>query len=62
MSEPKADYKQQLQTAGSKLAVVGFLASWCGHCKMIAPVIKQLSDELKNKVVFLEVDIDENAV
>lgn len=62
MSKSKADYEKQINKAGTKLSVIMFFASWCGRCKMIEPVIKQLADEMKSTVVFLEVDIDENAV
>jgi len=56
----KADFDNQLESAGSKLVVVDFFATWCGPCKMISPVLERLSDELKEQVVFLKVDVDEN--
>lgn len=43
----------------SELAVVDFSASWCGPCKMLAPVIEELSEEI-NGVDFFACDIDEN--
>jgi len=36
-----------------------FFYSWCGPCKAIAPLYKELSDEFDD-VVFLKVDVDEN--
>jgi len=53
-----ADFKAQLSAAGSKLVVVDFHATWCGPCKMIAPIIVEMAGKMDN-VVFLKVDVDE---
>ena len=49
----------QLESAGSKLVVIDFFATWCGPCKMIAPKIDVMASQLKDEVVFLKVDVDE---
>ncbi len=42
------------------LVVTDFWATWCGPCRMQAPVIEQLSEELAGKVTFTKLDVDEN--
>jgi len=40
--------------------LVDFWADWCGPCKMIAPALEEISEELAGKVVIAKVDIMEN--
>ncbi|MCQ4670267.1 thioredoxin [Lactonifactor longoviformis] len=43
-----------------KAALVDFYADWCGPCKMMAPIVEELSEEYKEKAVFGKVNVDEN--
>lgn len=43
------------------VAVVDFSATWCGPCKMLAPVLEQLSEEMAGKVNFYNVDVDDDS-
>ena len=45
---------------GEKPVVCDFFATWCGPCKLLAPVMEQVSDRFHDKAVFVKVDIDEN--
>jgi len=55
------DFKALISQAAAegKLLVVDFHAQWCGPCKMIAPKIVKMAEELKDSCLFAKVDVDE---
>ena len=42
------------------LAVVDFWATWCGPCRMVAPILDQLASEYDGKVKVTKLDVDTN--
>ena len=43
---------------GDKPAIIDFYASWCGPCKMLAPVLDELAKEYDGKIYIYKVDTE----
>ena len=54
-----ADFEQEVEKHDG-LAVVDFWAVWCGPCRMVAPLLEQLSVEYDGKVKVCKLDVDTN--
>ena len=61
MAKQIKDDEFESEVIKSKLPVlIDFWAEWCGPCRMLTPILEQLSDEMKDKVKIVKMNIDEN--
>jgi thioredoxin 1 len=44
----------------SRPVLVDFYADWCGPCKQMPPILKQVKEELREQVRIIKVDVDKN--
>lgn len=56
----KIEQNNMQEALKAKVAVVDFSATWCGPCKMLAPIMEELSEEMAGQVEFYNADTDEN--
>lgn len=53
----------EVVNGSEKPVLIDFYATWCGPCKMLSPIIEEISDEQADKLTVCSVDVDrENAL
>ena len=53
--------KEVLEASKIKPVLVDFYATWCGVCKMMAPIFEEVAKETGDKVIFAKANADETA-
>lgn len=58
-TELNANTFDEFIQSADKPVIIDFWAPWCGPCRMIAPLIDELSTEMAEEVIFAKMDIEE---
>jgi thioredoxin 1 len=54
----KGDFNKLIN--GDKPVLIDFYADWCGPCKALAPIIKEVAKEISDIVRVIKIDVDHN--
>jgi len=54
------DKFEEVVLNSEKPVIVDFWAEWCGPCRMVGPVVKELSEDYGDKIVVTKMDVDSN--
>ncbi len=60
MNEVTSEQWKQQVLNSDKPVFVDFWAEWCGPCRMVSPIVEELSKEYEGKVNFVKVNVDQN--
>jgi len=55
-----SNFEEVKNSAGEKPMIVDFWATWCGPCRMISPLVDEMSEKYADQVVVTKCNVDEN--
>ncbi|WP_293931141.1 thioredoxin [Sphingobacterium sp. UBA6645] len=53
-----ASFNELIQ--GNKVVLVDFSATWCGPCQTLAPILKEVKEEIGDSLSIIKIDVDRN--
>lgn len=51
---------EKIVLKSDKPVIIDFWAEWCGPCRMVSPIVEEISEDFKGKVIVAKVDVDSN--
>ena len=51
---------EEVVLKSKKLVIIDFWAEWCGPCRMVDPIVMEISEEYAGRVLAVKVDVDSN--
>ena len=54
-----SEFEQEV-TNSTRPVLIDFWAEWCGPCKMLNPILNELSEEMKDQIKIVKMNIDDN--
>jgi thioredoxin 1 len=51
---------EEVVLKSDKPVIVDFWAAWCGPCRMVSPIVDEIGEEYKEKVIVAKLDVDNN--
>ena len=55
-----SNFEEVMASAGEKPLVIDFWATWCGPCRMIAPIVEEMAEKYADQVVIGKCNVDES--
>lgn len=56
-----ANFEEVKTSAGEKPLIIDFWATWCGPCRMIAPIVEEMAEKYADQVIVGKCNVDESS-